>query len=407
MTHIIYLKPAKIRKLKQTISDNESFLVGNSNWLKRLAAVDRIEDIANGLNSKDFHIGPNEPAFEFCEFLGQSFVMIDTIFTLAGTISKECESELMMRTSGNTITVGNDKKVNDYRYMKYIRALFSEHPLETNQHKECSSVEEWCGCVVWTNKGREVQARIYDADGKIRLMRISVEEVCRYVYSYYSQLEMIEGSLKDYVRQKNKKFGKKEMKGLDDFNGDPKEFLRYMSREDKKRMSRNWPDIDLCVELLEINVSQEEEYKRFKEYILKAAVFEQNRIQDTSALDYSCRGVSEGGTSLLNEIMHPSEQSACIGMDTIWKDLYLLNKGEDAFLGTEDSSPADLQLAKSQRAVVVGELRREIFSRSEFFNRYVHIHEQMSDSELYFMIHLARLLEAMELNPQKYSELNR
>ncbi len=114
------------------ITNNVDYFVEDKSYLKLCAATDRIKEIIDGLNNKELHIRPHDSAFEFYEYLSQSFVLIDAISIIAETITTEecdCISLLEKKTSTKMITAddltGNG---NDYKFYKYIRIVMFRTP---------------------------------------------------------------------------------------------------------------------------------------------------------------------------------------------------------------------------------------------------------------------------------------
>ncbi len=80
-----------IEGFKKAIANNSDYIVHDGIYLRLCAAVDRIGDIIKGLNNKQIVKKPGETAFDFYEYLSQSFVMLDAIFAISDILTnKSC-----------------------------------------------------------------------------------------------------------------------------------------------------------------------------------------------------------------------------------------------------------------------------------------------------------------------------
>lgn len=105
------------------------------------AALDRIDDLVEHCNELDL-IQTKEGTFALCDLFNYGQTLIDCI-TMIGNVYG-----IKYDTTNDTSSFqqkGIKGKGNDEKYFKYLRSLFSVHPLETNMHKEYQGDQpEWC-----------------------------------------------------------------------------------------------------------------------------------------------------------------------------------------------------------------------------------------------------------------------
>lgn len=406
---LLNLNSKLINDIGVFITNNVDFFVEDRSYLKLCAAKDRIKDIIDGLNNKDLHIQPYETAFEFYEFLSQSFVLIDAISIIAETITTdECNCKSLLENKTNTRMITADDITgngNDYKYCCYIRALCSEHPIKTDQHKDYSNVEEWCPYVTWSDKEYEVIATVYSLNNN-RLIRISVTELSQFVGHYYNQLSWIIHCLENYLERRKNSFRKKIVKGPEFFDNYQK-YLENLKRQNRLRMDSNSDCISLADRILstEVSIDNKAVYDRYVRCIKKALWFEHNRIQSVSIEEYDCRGTKQVGTTLLNEVLYPSAESDCKILMDIWGKMEKLIQDESAYYSSDSPSQAEINDAKAYRKFEVELLYEKVMNELEYFSRYVTITKDTPNEELYVLIHIAYFMEAVEKEPEKYEEL--
>lgn len=407
---LMNLNSKLIKDIGVFITNNVDYFVEDKSYLKLCAATDRIKEIIDGLNNKELHIRPHDSAFEFYEYLSQSFVLIDAISIIAETITTEecdCKSLLETKTSTKMITAdditGNG---NDYKFCKYIRSLCSEHPVNTNQHKDYSEKEEWCPFVSWSDKENEVIATVYSL-GNTRIIRLSITELSQYISHYYNQLAWIIHCLEKYLERRKTSFRKKKLRDPNHFDNYLK-YLAYLKKQNRLRMDSNSDCLNLAERIISTDVSTDNKtvYDHYVQCIKKALTFEHNRIQLATTEEYNCRGTKETNTTLLNEILYPPIiESDCKTIMDIWGKMEKLIQDESAYYSSDSPSQAEINSAKSFQKIEVDFLRRKVMNESNYFSRYVEISESTSNSELYVLIHIALFMEAMEKEPEKYEGL--
>lgn len=363
-------------------------------WNKICAILDRLQDTLEYINRCTLGRCKSKSAFDFYEFINNSYVVIDCIRVIGKIYGKNEEIKTIESSQeifGDVLNAGG----NDNLFFNYIRSLCAVHPIETN-HQNYPYLKNWlfhcCPYVVWNRFGMskdkygDLMVVIYrssDVEDSPITIYLYAQQFIDYLNKWINFIEEIIKAVKKEGEDFYNQMKQDKMKNRDDFN-DIREYLVYLQSESKKRVGTEFADnFDFIVKIFDFNATDPvnkgklQKYKNAINYSLK---FIHNALQNMSFEGYDNTGIEnniESNDNLFELLLWPLSYSGKLS-----KCYYNLSKLY--YLEDADSFYGDKVYAR----ILVNEIK-------DILNEFVSFSGNETDFEITILVRLALYLDSL------------
>ena len=283
-------------------------------WGRMCAAMDRIEDTVEHINTLTLGKEEYKLAFDFYEFINNCYVVIENLKAMADIFNADYSSVEKANTSFS-------KKCSDSKWFTYVRSLCSVHPTNTSGRRHESIMQDevlgCCARVVWDSYHRhgtgDLMAIIYNfpqdqSEGKsvpdytYDCVSLSILDFQKYLQLWLDFVPTIIAAIHKYNDAKYDEFRKLPIKKLTDCKNDL-ERIAVLRKEYNQRYGNNIDEIfDLYLDACSIYLSSEKNrllLEKFKNAIMYSCQFLYNALQNMSFDGYENTGLVDDKSSFL------------------------------------------------------------------------------------------------------------
>lgn len=346
------------------------------------ASLDRLNDTAIYLNEMVLNKTNLPRAFDFYDFINNSYVIINCIYHIAEVFNIDL-SDIKENKCNLQNIIGLDcmtYECSDDDYFNYIRSISSVHPIVTDRHyKICGKSFHSSPFSVWLIgfKGdTHLCIRRY-VDYEIKDIYLNIYDIYNHIHSKIDFIDKIAENINNYISIEKEKLINTKMKSKNDFVN-YMDYLYYLKEEANDRdinfplytsLGDNFFVIDL---LLNRNVSNIDNQIKINLYINAIKYSIEFYHQSLQLLDINCSGIEYPNKNyetdllilLISGFEYPNN-----------KDLfYILSKTE--YLVDIDRSQTDIVF-----------IRNLIYSNfKKYMETYFQITENEDNEELFILI---------------------
>lgn len=396
------------RDLRDAVNDRQKQSVNNVHrdkqitgdylaWDRICAAMDRLEDTLIYLNY--IEIGGYEngrTAFDFFDFVNNSYVVIDCIKTIGRIFRLEDQHFKSIENSTSVFGTLLSERSTDGKYFEYIRSLCVVHPLCTNRQEEFLNGSRFhcCPMVIWKGhfsyigkENADLTAVVYSSrQGEDPLyLGLYVRQFEEYLEKWINLIPKIIEAKNNYTDKEYERLRKEPVKYLSDYSNDVVQYLSYLKEEYCKRF--DYADsflFDCYIRLFTTELSDsrnQELLTKYRNAIVYSLQFVRNELQNMSYEGYENNGVrfpeKNVETTLFNLLDGMgTNKSAFTKYAYNLEKLYYL---EDDYYWVPDKHYA----------------RRLLEEPKELINQYVYFTNSEPDAETIVIVKLALYLEAL------------
>lgn len=243
-------------------------------------SLDRLNDTAVYLNEMVLNRTNSPQAFDFYDFINNSYVIINCIYHIAEVFNIDL-SDIKENKHYLQNIIGLDcikDECSDDDYFYYIRSISSVHPIITDRHQKiCGDSFHTSPFSIWLtgiNKNTYLCIRRY-VDFEIKDIHLDIYDIYQYIYSKIDFIDEIIKNVNDYIFIEKEKLINTNMKSKNDFINYI-DYLFYLKEEANDR-DINFPlytslgDNFFVIELL-LNKSVSNSYNQNKIDLYKNAI---------------------------------------------------------------------------------------------------------------------------------------
>ena len=280
-------------------TDNRGVKTNKNAFNCLCAALDRITDIVDYLNTLDIQKDEQNAVFKLCDFLNQGQTLVDCIssFDRIYHVPYQAQGDISSFQQEGLTGKGNDEE-----YFKYIRSLCSAHPTATNAHPEYQGNEpEWCpyistGGVFFTLleskqpslKGADFVATVYRNDEEYNIyVPIHLKQLFDYIEKRYKHIEKIVEAIKAYNQEQISYYKNTPIKRPEEFDSYD-QYLKNLIFEMGNRCGDHEYVPKMCLAVLHTRFKDgqwESAFDEFKEEMKNKIAGLHNALQDMTCLD--------------------------------------------------------------------------------------------------------------------------
>lgn len=203
------------------------------------ASLDRLNDTAIYLNEMILNKTNSSRAFDFYDFINNSYVIINCIYHIAEVFNIDL-SDIKKNKCNLQNIIGLDcmnYESSDDDYFNYIRSISSVHPIVTDRHsKICGKSFHSSPFSVWLIgfKGdTHLCIRRY-VDDEIKDMYLNIYDIYNHIYSKIDFIDKIVENINNYISMEKEKLINAKMKSKNDFFN-YMDYLYYLKEEGNDR----------------------------------------------------------------------------------------------------------------------------------------------------------------------------
>lgn len=377
---------------KQTLKGNKASSEKKGAWNRICAIMDRIDAIAEHINSMQIIRERNTRcAFEFLDLLNHSAVLVDCVYEIARLYNVNMDS--YSNSSEVFHQLGTEGKGTDRKYYEYLRSVCAMHPFQTDRHKQFQGSDfECCPYVRWSDAGMrekcDLYAQIYlNKEGweHYKDILIHMDEVVCYIQKMYRALDdVVIPGIYACLEEKRKEFRQCILKKPEEF-ASYLEYLRYLGEAGQERLGCDltYYCVDVC-RFFQVDFQEPKNKRLLTKYrnALKLAIgFHHNCIQNMSYDGYDNTGIQcmeeDEGTTLLDCVLGLDSYS-----DESNQWAYAFEKSYE--LVSDNAMDAHAFFAKAV-----------LEPAHPFIEKFVSLKEATTDEKYYVLIQLARYAECL------------
>ena len=345
-------------------------------------SLDRLNDTAIYLNEMVLNRTNSSQAFDFYDFINNSYVIINCIYHIAEVFNIDLsdikENKYHLQNIIGLDSTNDECSDDDYFY--YIRSISSVHPIVTDRHhKICGESFHTSPFSIWLrgiNKNTHLCIRRY-VDFEIKDIHLNIYDIYNHIYSKIDFIDKIIENVNNYISIEKEKLINTRMKSKNDFVN-YMDYLYYLKEEANDRdinfplytsLGDNFFVIDL---LLNRNVSNIDNQIKINLYINAIKYSIEFYHQSLQLLDINYSGIKYPNknhetdllTLLISGLEYPNDEDL----------YYFLSKTE--YLIDTDRSQTDITL-----------IRKLIYSNfKKYMETYFQITENEDNEELFILI---------------------
>lgn len=202
-------------------------------------SLDRLNDTAIYLNEMVLNRTNSPQAFDFYDFINNSYVIINCIYHIAEVFNIDL-SDIKENKYHLQNIIGLDyinDECSDDDYFNYIRSISSVHPIVTDRHRKiCGESFHTSPFSIWLtgiNKNTHLCIRRY-VDSEIKDIHLNIYDIYKHIYSKIDFIDEIIKNINDYIFIEKEKLINTNMKSKNDFIN-YMDYLYYLKEEANDR----------------------------------------------------------------------------------------------------------------------------------------------------------------------------
>lgn len=368
-------------------------------WDRICAIMDRLEDTIDYLNMCTLgNCKSNRSAFDFYEFINNSYVIIECIRKMA--VIFEVDKSQISDIDDSQKCFGNVMSANgsDGKFFSYIRSLCAVHPIDTSAHGHpylkgdrfhCCPFVVWCnnGVGLLRNDNRDLSVHIYNSQPNSQIIDIPlyVNQFIDYLNEWIALIPEIIKAIDNYNIKKYDEFKSRKMQLSDQFNNIV-DYLKYLKSEQDIRFGDEGLYVyDQYIKIFKItltNQNNQAKLEKYKNSIKYSLPFLHNSLQTMNHAGFENSGIKnkdEYDNDLFNLLSYPSYN------DDDFKG-YFYNLSKVYYLETDYGYENKLWARH-----LLEEMKTEL-------NKYVVFNNTESDEETVILVNLALYLSCLTNN---------